>query len=330
MKSNTDEKAIHLLLGSELGEKERFIAQLRTSTEAKYGACEFYKFYAHELDMGELCLTLMTPALFAGTPFVVLAHLESLKKADLNTLLAALSHLPEQAVLVCTSDEEIPPRIDKRLDELIPSKQKRTFKKLSTQQLLSYIQHSFEQAHYRCDADVPLLLLDLVDGDTQALDKAIESLLEAYAETKEISVAAVEELIDHNKEESAQTLFKRLAQRDLAGSLEVALQLSHSKEGLGVQTMQVLQWHFRTLLEVKERIKNGESLSTALRTARLFYDRADLFRAAAESFSLADVQQILGFSSRYDLALRASKKEMIMPLMASYAVAVCKNRPPLV
>ncbi len=330
MKNNTHEKSIHLLLGSEMGEKERFIAQLRSNAEAKYGACEFYKFYAHELDMGELCLTLMTPALFAGTPFVVLAHLESLKKADLNTLLGALAHLPEEAVLVCVSDEEIPPRIDKRLEELIPSKNKRSFKKLSTQQLVSYVQHSFEKVHYRCDDDVPLLLLDLVDGDTQALDKAIKALLEANVEIKEISVAAVEELIDHNKEESAQTLFKRLSQRDLSGALEVALQLSYSKEGLGVQTMQVLQWHFRTLLDVKERVKGGEGLSTALRNARLFYDRADLFREATERFSLAEVQHILGFSSRYDLALRASKKEMTMPLIASYAVAVCKDRPPLV
>jgi DNA polymerase III delta subunit len=330
MKNNTHEKAIYLLLGSELGEKERFINQLRTVTEAKHGTVEFYKFYSHEMDMGELCLTLMTPALFAGTPFVVLAHLEALKKADLNTLLGALIHLPEQAVLICTSNEEIPPRIDKRLDELIPHKNKRTFKKLSTQQLLSYIAHSFENAHYHCDADVPLLLLDLVDGDTQALDKAIESLLEACSETKEISLAAVEELIDHNKEENAQTLFKRLVQHDLVGALDVALQLSYSKEGLGVQTMQVLQWHFRTLLEVKERIKSGENLSTALRNARLFYDRADLFREANERFNLGEVQHILGFSSRYDLALRACKKEMTIPLMASYAVAICKQRPPLV
>ena len=72
----------YLFTGSEFGEKNDTLQEIRNKAEKKFGQIDFYNFYATETKLGDIMAVLTNGSLFSSARFVVVKNAEVIKKKD--------------------------------------------------------------------------------------------------------------------------------------------------------------------------------------------------------------------------------------------------------
>lgn len=295
----------HLYLGPEIGERKDAIDAIRTALKkGSGGQIEEHSFYAGETKTGDLLSVLMNASLFSEMRLVIVKNAELIKKKeDVDQLSAYLQSPADDTTLILVSDETA---VDKRLESAIPKEAKRVFWEMFEDRKTEWVSSFFKREGFPISPEAVEAVLELVENNTDALRRECGRLILFLEKGKRIEEEDIERLLSHTREESAFTLFTRIAEGDLAKALEAVRTLLAAKE-TPVQILAGLAWCFRRLGDYVYLSDSGRINDFELRKAGLASKKAQRdYAAAARRYDAAAVERCVALLAEFDITLRAS------------------------
>ena len=251
---------VYLLTGPEIGERNDYIEKLKADVKKRFGASDDYLFYAADTRVQDVVARLRTESLFCPATVIVLRGAEQIKLKDDIALLgewvasvtpSAKNTSPaESSVLILVSDAV---SVDAKLEKLVPKEHKKIFWELFEERKEAWVQNFFRKNGYAIDADAVDTVLAMVENNTEELRNECGRFFLCFPQDHVITGADVEQLLAHNREESAFTLFDAMAdadssvQRRLEGALQILQKILLTKNGNAVMLIAGLASCFRRL-----------------------------------------------------------------------------------
>jgi len=322
--------SVHLLLGPESGEKERFLEQIAEQVGRSTGSPpEITNAYTFDTPVSDVLAILRNGSLFAAHRIVVLKGAESItKKNDVELIREYIARPAPDATFCLLADT---PSIDKRIEKAAPSGAKRIFWELFDNQKRSWLVGYFRDAGITISPAASELLLDMVDNNTKDMRKECEKLTLFFGKGSTIEESDVESYIYHSKEENVFTLFDRVAAADFPGSLEVVQSILLSGEANAVSLLSGLLWQFRRLHEIRTLLDNNYGVTEACSKAKIRSKRAQKsYVAGSKNYRAEDLERVITLIARYDALARGTRsggESLLLELFLYYCI-VKRGREP--
>jgi DNA polymerase-3 subunit delta len=303
-----------LFLGPELGEKQDAVAALRRglirrgeggkpgSPPEEAGAPEELSFYAGETSVSEILGLLRNGSLFADSRLFLIKNAELLKKDEDIELLGSYLKAPQDdTVLVLLSEAS---SLSKKLEQYFPGPAKRIFWELFENRKIDWLSALFRREGYTITAEGIAAILGLVENNTDALRRECSRLMPFLDKGRPVEGEDVEKWLAHTREESAFTLFSRIARGDLPKSLEILHALLAAKEP-SPAILAALCWCFRKLRDYLAVTGSGQASDLDFKKIGLGSSlvRAD-YAQAARRYTQADTA--LSLLAEFEVLLRSS------------------------
>ncbi len=306
------EKSLYMLLGPEKGEKENYLTTLEKNLKKKLKEKpEKYRFYPFDTDISQIVSILRNGSLFASHKLALILCCEEIKKAaDIKMLSEFCKNMPGDVTLVFLSDEVT---VDKRLGALIPASQKKIFWEMFENQKQAWVQRFFSGLDLSIDTKAVNTLLEMVENNTADLKEACQTLGFYFKPGGRIREEDVDTFVYHSKEENVFTLFEKMLERDLPGSLEVLGKIISSGESDPVYLLAGLLRQIRRGVKVKTAIKEGaDGISACLAQGIRGKKNQKNTLEGIGRFSLTEWQTMQRKAQELDRLLREMKKDMQM------------------
>ncbi|MDR2964180.1 MAG: DNA polymerase III subunit delta [Treponema sp.] len=309
----------YIFLGPELGKKQDAVDSVRkkysgTSTEETV-------FYAGETPASTIADTLQNSCLFADTRIVIVKNAELIKKKDeVELLVSCIKNMEENTALILLSDEI---KLAANLDNTVPPNNRQIFYEMFEREKNEWLRQFFKRTGCNIDKDAITAVLELVENNTAALKNECTRLINfIQAENgKDHTITAedIEKWFSHNREESAFTLFSRIANGDKSRALESMSVMLAAKQS-GQSILAGLAWCFRKLGDYIILMERGDAGNFAeLRKIGLSSPKAkDDYSAAARRYTTLGAHACLAITAEYDLLLRSPVSVMENILMDRY------------
>lgn len=217
--------SIYLYTGPEIGSRNEQVDSVKNSLIKKFGDADNYLLYASDSKIEDIIAKLQTESLFVPATCVVLREAELVKKKDEIELIASwLKGAKDSSVLILVSDEI---SVDSKLDKLIPKENKQIFWAMDESRLSSWLQGYFRKNGYSVEPEALDSILELTENNTEALRIECNRFFLCFPKEHTITESDVEQILAHNREESAFSLFDSMATPSESPSsrLEAALSI---------------------------------------------------------------------------------------------------------
>jgi DNA polymerase-3 subunit delta len=309
----------YIFLGPELGKKQDACDSLRK----KFSGAEESVFYANEIPVNIITDNMQNMSLFAEKRIVTVKNAEFIKKKDEVELLAScIKSLEENTVLILLSDEN---KLASGLEDAVPKNNRQIFYELFEKEKSEWVRQFFKREGFNIDKDGIDVILELVENNTAALKNECYRLVSFLPKDKPINPQEIDRLLSHNREESAFTLFSRIAAGDISKALESMAVMLAAKES-AQSILAGLAWCFRKLgdyLILLESSANPDSFE--LKKIGLSSPKAkDDYTAAAKRYRMEDVEACLAITAEYDILLRSPVAALENLLMDRYILKLFK------
>jgi DNA polymerase-3 subunit delta len=312
--------AAYIFLGPELGKKQDAVDAVRK----KYPSAEESIFYAGEAPVGTITDTLQNKSLFAESRIVIVKNAELIKKKDnVEQLVSCIKNLEEPSALILLSDEI---KLAAGLDDAVLKANKQVFYEMFEREKSDWVRQFFRKEGFNIDNDSIAAVLELVENNTASLRNECSRLVSFLPKNSTVNPEDIEKWLSHNREESAFTLFSRIACGDLSKALEsVSIMLAAKESAQGI--LAGLSWCFRKLGDYLALIETqGEANNFELKKIGLSSPRArDDYATAGRRYSIEDVETCLALTAEYDLLFRSPVAVMENLLMERYILALIKK-----
>ncbi|MCF7928633.1 MAG: DNA polymerase III subunit delta [Spirochaetales bacterium] len=300
----------YLLLGPETGKKEAFVSDLLSSFS---GEPEISRYYAFETPPEEVVSQLQNGSLFASERLVRYRAVDTLSGSQ-EVLKNYLTSPAEGAVLIMESDQT---SVKSSISSLIPKAGTKIFWELFDNQKSDVVIGFFRRHDYRIDSEAVRFLLEMVPGDTNALEEACARLTDLFPPDKPIEREDLEPYLYHNREENPFTLTNRVLEKDLGRSLEVMHVVLERGDQNPIALLGILSRQLRRHLQYL-RLRKEEHLSAEEAAGRLKL-RGKLarkqFEATTRRWSVVELEQALVLASEFDARMKESGSGL-QPLLA--------------
>ena len=303
-----------LFLGPEIGEKEAAIGEIRNRLPGE--GIEETVYYAGETPVPAMVSAMQNGSLFADKRLFLIKNAESLKKKEDVDLLSQYTASPQlDTYLILVSEET---SVSRGLEKYILPANKRIFWELSDSRKADWIRNYFRNEGFRIGAEGVETILELVENNTSALRQECSRLILFLDKSKEITGDIAENWLSHTREESAFTLFSRIAAGDFSRSLESMRVLIAAKEAPPA-IFAGLASCFRKLcayLSLKEAkvYDEGEYRKIGVSSPGAKRDYA----AAAIRFDTAAAETCIALTAEYDLLARSAGTFPMQILLDEY------------
>jgi DNA polymerase-3 subunit delta len=311
--------ACWLFLGPEIGEKQDAIDEIRKTLAAGAGPgespVEETVFYAGDTSVANIVSALRNGSLFADRRLFFIKNAEVIKKKDEVELLASYIASPgEGTVLVLVSEET---RLD-TLEKAAPSLGKRIFYELTENRKAGWVADFFRSSGCRISEEGVRTILELVENNTAALRQECSRLILFLGKDREITGEDAEKWLSHTREESAFTLFSRIAGGDFSRGLESLRTLLAAKIS-PVVIFAGLIWCFKTLKAYLTLTEAGVRDEWEFRKIKVSTPRARKdYASASERYNPASTETCIALTSEYDYRIRAAESFPEEILMEQY------------
>jgi DNA polymerase-3 subunit delta len=293
-----------LFLGPEQGEKQDAVAEIRRrlTRAGGTGSLEETVFYAGENSVSEILGLLRNGSLFADSRLFLIKNAELLKKDDDLELLGAYLKAPQADTALILLSEAT--SLSKKLEQYFPGAAKRIFWELFEDRKIDWLAALFRREGYTITAEGIEAVLGLVENNTDALRRECTRLMPFLEKGRPVEGRDVEKWLAHTREESAFTLFARIARGDLSQSLEILHTLLAAKEP-SPAILAALAWCFRKLRDYLAVTGSGRATELDFKKIGL---GSSLARAsyvqAARRYTQADTA--LSLLAEFEVLLRSS------------------------
>lgn len=325
---------VYLFCGTELGEKQTAMDNLKKNAEKKFGKVNVSTMYAFEDTVISAIQELSAPSLFGGISFVIMKCAEKIReKSDVDALLRWIKS-DEDGILVLTSEFNSFGEINKRLETAVPATNKKIFWEMFENQKPRWVHNFFGKHSRKIENDAVDLILKMVENNTLDLTDKCSRFLTAFPQDHVITSEDVENILFHSKEETVFSLFdamgdssKEPSQRiSLAFSILQSLQLS--SDSAGFQIVLTLASCFRRLKQWHFLNKNGLMNDTELRKNGFSSKKAQTQMAkASKIWNLSETNTALAQLSSFDKMLRSFPGSMDKILVQLCVYGIMTKRP---
>ena len=329
----------HIFLGPELGKKQEAVDNVKK----KFPGAEESVFYAGETPIGLIVDTLQNHSLFAESRIVIVKNAELIKKEDgIDLLVSCIKNLEKNTALILLSDEI---RLSAGLDDAVPKENRQVFYELFEREKAEWLRRFFKHEGFNIDSDGIDTILEMVENNTAALTRECSRLLyflkasnrsrasegsrtSEGSQNRAVSAEDIEKWLSHNREESAFTLFSRIAAGDLSKALESTAAMLAAKESaqsilIGKPGKAGLIWCFRKLGDYLALLETGEVNNFELKKIGLSAPKArDDYAAAARRYNADAVEACLALTAEYDILFRSPAAALEGVLMDRYILAI--------
>jgi DNA polymerase-3 subunit delta len=309
----------YIFLGPELGKKQEAV----DSVKSRFKNADTFVFYTGETPPGVIADTLQNRGLFSETRLVIVKNAELLKKKDeVELLVSCICGMEDGSALILISDEI---KLAAGLDDAVPKENRQVFYELFEREKTEWLRQFFAREGFAIDKDGADTILEMVENNTSALNRECSRLIAFLPKNSPVSAEVVEKWLSHNREESAFTLFSRIACGELSKALESLEALLAAKESsMGI--LAGLAWCFRKLGDYLALLETGDVNNFELKKIGLSAPKAkDDYTSAARRFNAAAVERCLALTAEYDILLRSPLATLEEILMTRYILAVFKT-----
>ncbi|MCL2209215.1 MAG: DNA polymerase III subunit delta [Treponema sp.] len=319
------QKNVFIFLGPELGKKQDAL----DSAEKKFKGAEKFNFYANETPAGTIADTLQNMNLFNEKRIVIVKNAEFIKKKDeMEILSSCVKNMEESAALVFISDEN---KLASGLEDAlmkagVPKTNKQVFYELFEREKNEWVRQFFKNEGYEIDRDGISVILELVENNTSALRQECSRLIGFLPKDRPVNPKDIDRWISHNREESAFTLFSRIASGDMTKSLESMSVMLMSKES-SQSIFAGLAWSFRKLgdyIALSEESGNPDSFELK-KIGILSPMQKDNYAAAAKRYTAEDAEKCLALTAEYSILMRSQAAALENILMDKYIISIFKS-----
>lgn len=202
---------VYLFTGPEFGERNDRIDSIKSALKKKFGEIDEFLFYATDVKVSDVINQLSSESFFSAGTCIVYKNAEVIKKKDEVEMIGTWikNCAIESNVLILVSDEI---SVDSKLDKLIPKDNKKVFWEMFENRKEDWVRNFFQKNGYRIENDVPSLILDMVENNTEALRSECSRFFFCFPKEHVISSNDVEQILAHNREENAFTLFDAMSE----------------------------------------------------------------------------------------------------------------------
>lgn len=322
---------LYLYTGPEFGERNDAVAAIKTAMKKKFGEIDEFLYYASETDFSEVVTTLQSESLFVTAKCVVLRGAELLKnKIDVNRLASwASSAGSDTTVLILVSDDI---SVDAKVEKLVPKSNRRIFWEMFENQKPEWLKKFFKNAGYSLQNEAADAILDLIENNTEALRTECSRFFLCFPAGHEITADDVENILSHNREESAFTLFDAMSDtakspsERLENSLAVLQKIRLSKNSSSVMIIAGLVSCFRRL-SLWQSLHAGNAVldDFALKTKGFSSKKARTqYANASRIWSAGQTAAIIALLAATDMAVRSggTQLEETQLQMMLYAIII--------
>lgn len=309
--------AVYLFTGTESGERNEKVAEIKAALKKKFGSSDDFVFYADDTRIAEVVDKLRTESLFTPATFIVLRNAEQIKNKDDIELLSdwiksAIAKKNDQsAILILESNEN---SIDAKIEKLIPKENKKIFWEMFENRKEQWLSAFFRKNGYSIENDAIETILDLVENNTDNLRSECGIFFLCFPKDHKITASDVTRILSHNREESAFTLFDAMcdsqlqAKTRLENALLILQKILLTKNNSFVMIIAGLSSCFRRLSVWNEIHAEGKSPDEitlrssgfASKTARTQYSKA------ARIWSASQAAAISALLAKTDMEIRSS------------------------
>lgn len=308
--------------------KNAFLQEVRDALKKLHReAPEEYRFYSFETPVQEIVSLLRNASLFSPCKLVLYHGAEEIRKKDDIALLLDYGKNPSKdGVLVLLSDKTA---VEKKVQDAFPEGRKKIFWELFDNQKKSWVIGCFKRYNARITSDGADLFLDIVENNTQELERECRNLCLFLGENAEITTKDVETYLYHGKQESVFSLFEAASALDLEGSLAILQKLLLEGESQPVQLLAGLLWQFRNLQSLKLLLERNFSLSDAFGRLKITSKRNQrIYADAQKNFTAEELENIVVLFADFDEELRSVRTELQAHLfeLFLYCIVVRKGK----
>jgi DNA polymerase-3 subunit delta len=307
----------YIFLGPEIGKKQDAIAELRKKLSGS-GTPEEWVFYAGETPAVDIANTVLNHSLFSSSRLFIIKNAEQLKKKeDVSLIASCMGNLESDTVMVLVSDEN---RLAAGLDDSVAKNNRKVFYELFESEKNQWVRDFFRREGRSISPDGIDTILEMVENNTDALRRECSRLMLFLPTDRPATAQDVEQWLSHSREESAFTLFSRIAAGDISRSIESLHTLLAAKES-PQSILAGLAWCFRKLRDYLALLEGGEPNSFDLKKIGLSSPKArDDYAAAARRYNARSVDACIALNAEYDILTRASGTALEQILMDRFMV----------
>lgn len=215
---------IYLYTGPEIGNRNDQVETVKASLVKKFGDVDNYLLYASDSKIEDIIAKLQTESLFVPATCIVLREAELIKKKEEVELIASwLKNAKDSSTLILVSDEI---SVDSKLEKIIPKENKTVFWAMDESRLGSWLSGYFRKNGYSIEPDAVDSILELTENNTEALRSECNRFFLCFPKGHLVTDDDVEQILAHNREESAFTLFDAMANPSVSPSVRFETALS--------------------------------------------------------------------------------------------------------
>ena len=310
--------AAYIFLGPEVGKKQDAINDIRKKLSKDDP--EETVFYAGEDDASVIATALQNHSLFAQSRLFIVKNADQIKKKDDIALIASCMADPvPDTTLIMVSDEN---KLAAGLDNACPKENRMVFYELFENQKSEWVYSFFKREGRSIDSGGIDAILEMVENNTDALRRECSRLMFFLPDSRPVCAEDVEQWLSHNREESAFTLFSRIAAGDLPRAIESLHTLLAAKTSASY-ILAGLASCFRKLRDYLFLCAGSTPDSFELKKIGLSAPKArDDYTAAARRYNAAAVDSCLALTAEYDILTRASGAALEAVLMDAYLLKI--------
>lgn len=310
--------SVYLFTGPEFGERNDQVASVKAALKKKYGEIDEFLLYASDERIIDIVSQLRMESLFVPAKCIVLRQAETIKKKDdlelLSEWIKSVEKASDTSVLILVSDEI---SVDPKLDKLIPKEHKKVFWEMFEDRKEEWLRNYFRKNGFSISPDACGTILDMIENNTEALRSECGRFFLCFPKDHVITSADVEQILAHNREETAFTLFDAMTENSLSPTkrfenslliLQKILMTKSSSSGGAVMLIAGLTSCFRKLCVWLQLHSVGnypdeialKSNGFASKKARAQYSRA------SRVWSYGQVASIIALLSQTDMEIRST------------------------
>jgi DNA polymerase-3 subunit delta len=297
--------SVYLLLGPEVGEKEKFIERIQAALEKDKGKKpEIFKFFPYDLNIIDVITLLRNGMLFSDHKVVILENIDDFKTDDLNTLCEYCLNPSGLSTLILCS-EQVKTK-DKRLEKVILPANQKIFWEMFENQKKGWIVNYFKKYEINLEDDAVQFIVEMVENNTKDLESECERLALFFPKNSTIRYNDIENFIYHSKEESVFTLADRIMDRDFSGAIEILQKILLSKEDDPIRIINGILWQVRVLESFINQLDEGYRADEIFSRLRIKSKRRQkILLEGKENYSKHELEKIIMLTAKFEVLLKS-------------------------